>query len=60
MHTAVDTVFNRWQAFVVGDEAPAPVAGEPEDYRPPDLRSVALIVAIERVTQATLMRGIWP
>jgi hypothetical protein len=26
----------------------------------PDFRTVALIIAIERVTRATLMRGIWP
>jgi glutamate dehydrogenase/leucine dehydrogenase len=60
MYAAVDVVFNRWQAFVVGDEAPATVAGEPEENRPPDFRTVALLIAIERVTQATLMRGIWP
>ena len=60
MYAAVDTVFNRWQSFVVGDEAPATVAGEQEDNRPPDFRTVALLIAIERVTQATLMRGIWP
>jgi glutamate dehydrogenase (NAD(P)+) len=60
MQAAVDTVFNRWQAFVVGEqkaegrvlsEAPAEV---------PDFRTVALIIAIERVTHATLLRGIWP
>jgi hypothetical protein len=26
----------------------------------PDFRTVALVVAIERVTHATLLRGIWP
>jgi len=49
---ATDTVFNRWQRFVVGEE------GEAGEI--PDFRSVALIVAIERVAHATLMRGIWP
>jgi len=50
MYTAVDTVFSRWQSFVVGEETPGT----------PDFRTVALIIAIERVTEATLMRGIWP
>ena len=51
---AVDSVFNRWQAFVVGEEC------KEGDDCIPDFRTVALIVAIERVTKATLMRGIWP
>jgi glutamate dehydrogenase (NAD(P)+) len=61
MHTAVDTVFNRWQAFVVGEETPVEgeTAGE-EAPGTPDFRTVALTIAIERVTGATLMRGIWP
>lgn len=57
MFKAVDSVFDRWQAFVVGEEAP------PEDGAwpgRPDFRTVALIIAIERVVRATLMRGIWP
>jgi len=49
---ATDTVFNRWQRFVVGEE------GEAGEI--PDFRTVALIIAIERVAHATLMRGIWP
>ncbi|WP_455220750.1 Glu/Leu/Phe/Val family dehydrogenase [Kaarinaea lacus] len=61
MYKAVDEVFNRWQSFVVGEE---PLAkGEEESGKashPPDFRTVALIIAIERVTKATLMRGIWP
>ncbi len=52
IHTAVDAVFNRWQAFVVG-EAPA-------QNHLPDFRTIALVIAIERVAHATLMRGIWP
>ena len=52
MHSAVDTVFKRWQCFVVGDE--------PRINHSPDFRTTALIIAIERVTRATLMRGIWP
>jgi len=56
MFMAVDTVFNRWQAFVVGDEKPT--GKVPAGV--PDFRTVALIIAIERVTHATLLRGIWP
>ena len=61
MYTAVDTVFSRWQSFVVGEETPveAETAGQ-EGPGTPDFRTVALIIAIERVTEATLMRGIWP
>lgn len=61
MYKAVDEVFNRWQSFVVGEEPPA--KGEEESgqsHQAPDFRTVALIIAIERVTKATLMRGIWP
>ncbi|MEZ5541794.1 MAG: Glu/Leu/Phe/Val dehydrogenase [Pseudomonadota bacterium] len=60
MQTAVDTVFRRWQAFVVGEEKPeGRVLSEPP-VEVPDFRTVALIIAIERVTHATLLRGIWP
>jgi len=52
IHEATDTVFNRWQAFVVGEES--------TNNHLPDFRTVALVIAIERVAQATLMRGIWP
>ena len=60
MYTAVDTVFNRWQGFVVGEEKPAGKAPVQEPAAVPDFRTVALIIAIERVTHATLLRGIWP
>ncbi|MGB5474478.1 MAG: Glu/Leu/Phe/Val dehydrogenase [Gammaproteobacteria bacterium] len=60
MHTAVDTVFNRWQAFVVGEEKPAGRVLSEAPVEVPDLRTVALMIAIERVTRATLIRGIWP
>ena len=61
MYTAVDTVFSRWQSFVVGEEAPVEgEAAEQPALATPDFRTVALIIAIERVTEATLMRGIWP
>ena len=61
MYGAVDEVFDRWQAFVVGEEA-LPNGEEQSSQIPhaPDFRTVAMIIAIERVTKATLMRGIWP
>lgn len=61
MHSSVDSVFSRWQSFVVGEDTaePGETAGEALPGVP-DFRTVALIIAIERVTQATLMRGIWP
>ena len=52
IHAAMDTVFDHWESFVVGEE---PVQGQL-----PDFRTVALVIAIERVAQATLLRGIWP
>jgi glutamate dehydrogenase (NAD(P)+) len=61
IYTAVDTVFSRWQSFVVGEETPVEgEAAEQPALATPDFRTVALIIAIERVTEATLMRGIWP
>jgi glutamate dehydrogenase (NAD(P)+) len=60
LYTAVDTVFNRWQAFVVGEEQPAGRVLPETPAEVPDFRTVALVVAIERVTHATLLRGIWP
>jgi len=52
LHAALDSVFSRWQAFMVGEESM-------QDHMP-DFRTIALAIAIERVAQATLMRGIWP
>jgi glutamate dehydrogenase (NAD(P)+) len=43
---AVDSVVDRWQAM--------------EGQRATDLRTAALVVAIERVAKITLERGIWP
>ncbi|WP_455207506.1 Glu/Leu/Phe/Val family dehydrogenase [Kaarinaea lacus] len=61
MYKAVDEVFNRWQSFVVGEEAIAvEEAAKEQRPHPPDFRTVAMIIAIERVTRATLIRGIWP
>jgi glutamate dehydrogenase (NAD(P)+) len=62
MHAAVDAVFNRWQSFAIGAEVgPAESAAAGEPVPPlPDFRTVALLIAIERVARATLIRGIWP
>lgn len=59
MYESIDTVFNRWQAFIVGEQVAGDTA-EPVDAASLDLRTVALITAIERVADATLQRGIWP
>ena len=61
MNAVVDDVFDRWQSFVVGEEEALTEKELPEGgLVVPDIRTVALIIAIERVTRATLMRGIWP
>ena len=52
IHAATDAVFDRWQALATSD-------GSTRD-REPDLRTSALVIAIERVAHATLLRGIWP
>jgi glutamate dehydrogenase/leucine dehydrogenase len=59
MNDVVDTVFSRWQSFVVGEEK-AVNSTRDEAAALPDFRTVALVIAIERVMRATLMRGIWP
>jgi glutamate dehydrogenase/leucine dehydrogenase len=61
MYAAVDTVFSRWQSYVVGDQSSDDIQTAhmaSEDI--PDFRTIALAIAIERVTEATLLRGIWP
>lgn len=61
MSAVVDAVFNRWQSFVVGEELPADQATAAEaGQQAPDFRTIALLIAIERVAKATLIRGIWP
>ena len=61
MFKAVDTVFDRWQGFVVGEVTPSKskVVEETSEQKP-DFRCIALSLAIDRIAQATLMRGIWP
>jgi glutamate dehydrogenase/leucine dehydrogenase len=61
MYKVVDTVFDRWQGFVVGEEIPSHNEKIKKDRgQKPDFRSMALSLAIERIAEATLMRGIWP
>ena len=59
MFDCMDAVFKRWQGFVVGEEK-AIDEKTGEEMGRPDFRTVALLMAIERVASATLMRGIWP
>ena len=49
MRNAVDRVFDRWQQL-----------GSIEERSDPDLRTAALVTAIEHVARVTLQRGIWP
>lgn len=61
MYEVMDTVFSRWQGFVVGDDQPSnEELIKSESGQKPGFRSIALSIAIERVASATLMRGIWP
>lgn len=52
MQHAVDAVVNRWRTSADDDGA--------TDAPRPDLRTVALMVAIERLARITLERGFWP
>jgi glutamate dehydrogenase (NAD(P)+) len=60
MYAAVDAVFDYWQGFVVGDNPVVPADNSISTDGVPDFRTTALIIAIKRVADATLMRGIWP
>jgi glutamate dehydrogenase (NAD(P)+) len=51
MNTAVDLVFEQWQNTLSEIKS---------QESPPDFRTIALIIAIKRVANATLLRGIWP
>ena len=59
MCQCVDTIFKRWQSFVCGEEKGTDEESG-EQIECPDFRTVALLIAIERVAKATLIRGIWP
>jgi glutamate dehydrogenase (NAD(P)+) len=58
MHRAVDSVVDRWQQL--RQDAGSPDAAPPRSASPLDLRTAALVVAMERVAQVALERGIWP
>ena len=61
MYEVVDTIFNRWQGFVVGEDMPCDEeAAKKAIDQKPDFRCMALSIAIERVAKTTLIRGIWP
>jgi len=61
MYDVVDTVFDRWQGFVVGEQIPSANELVTKSLgQKPDFRSMALSIAIERIAKATLIRGIWP
>jgi glutamate dehydrogenase (NAD(P)+) len=61
MYAAVDIVFKRWQCVIVGEDLPVDADRASKlCVAPPDFRTVALVIAVERVAKATLMRGIWP
>ena len=60
MFDAVDTGFDLWQGYVVGDFPHSENKKKRTTEPLPTLRTVALIIAIKRVADATLLRGIWP
>ena len=63
MHHAVDIVVARWQRLSSLDTASLASANSPnsrESVISADLRTAALVAAIERVSRVTLQRGIWP
>jgi glutamate dehydrogenase (NAD(P)+) len=67
MTRAVDTVFERWQRLLASgkhaegrENAESSDSIPAEECLPPDLRTAALVVAIERMAKVTLERGIWP
>lgn len=65
MFNAVDAVVEKWHSLeapgdaVAGNETEEP-AGPGPDEGPKDLRTAALVLAIRRVADVTLQRGIWP
>lgn len=60
MDSAIDAVFDLWQDYVVGELPTLTDKNKNSENPPPDFRTVALIIAIKRVADATLLRGIWP
>ncbi len=61
MVTAVDAVFELWQDCILGEERELSESNGAESAGcVHDFRTVALMLAIKRVADATLLRGIWP
>jgi len=58
MFAATDIVFEHWQSYSICQKNEQDNA-LPQDCVP-DFRTVALVIAIKRVADATLLRGIWP
>jgi glutamate dehydrogenase (NAD(P)+) len=59
MDFATDIVFEHWQSYFVCNSSEKNENTLPKDCVP-DFRTVALVIAIKRVADATLLRGIWP
>lgn len=61
MERSVDAVFDRWQVLLAtsGGEDAAELSSSTPIY-PVDLRTAALVVAIERLAEVALLRGFWP
>lgn len=60
MRSAVDAVIDRWQQFQESSANDEPDSKEPTGGANVDLRTTALVLAIERVSRVSLERGIWP
>ena len=60
MHQAVDEVIAQWQKLSDSSSSESPEKKEQQQTETPNLRTAALIVAIERLAKVTLERGIWP
>ncbi|KAF0191193.1 MAG: glutamate dehydrogenase (NAD(P)+) [Gammaproteobacteria bacterium] len=60
MYRAVDVVVDRWQTLQDGGADATSGASEAVAAAPVDLRTAALVVAVERLALVTLQRGIWP
>lgn len=55
---ALITFLNAGKVLWLSEKNIDKITGEPMEC--PDFRTVALVTAIERVANATLIRGIWP
>lgn len=60
MISAVDAVVKRWQELREINVADSAVTETGAGVQSPDLRTAALVLAVERVSKVALERGIWP